>query len=35
MMELPTNGFFNQVDAFNSLAMSKEPGEDGNVCAFT
>jgi len=35
MMELPTNGFFNQVDAFNSLAMSKEPSEDGNVCAFT
>ncbi|HES58312.1 MAG TPA: DNA-directed RNA polymerase subunit alpha [Firmicutes bacterium] len=35
MMELPTNGFFNQVDAFNSLAMAKEPSDDGNVCAFT
>ena len=35
MMELPTNGFFNQVDAFNSLAMQKEPTDDGNVCAFT
>lgn len=34
-MELPTNGFFNQVDAFNALAMAKAQDEGSNVANFT
>lgn len=33
-MELPSNGFFNQVDAFNSLSMEKNVSEDGILGEF-